>query len=1433
MLDDRQSPALWASEGSCCLERWLDTIVSGSDSTPRKAQLDKAEREHLEEVVADLRELVEREVEYELEHQYDLAERNGGTGLSDEEQAVREQLVEAVEQENPGEKSWEWAYKEYVAGVGYTLVNRLAALRCMEVRGFIDQPVTQIGDSGLTPAAEQVLGERFDVGPDEALIVAYEEACERFDDEIELLFDTNSPYSVLDIDSGLFEDAIEELDEVPEEVWRADDVLGWIYEYYNRPVVESLDAKNSLDPEDVGPANQFYTPHWVVRMLADNSLGKLYLEATGQEDTIPEPESLSPEKRKNRVVTPEDSATVSELCTYLILDKESGDAPEFDHPRELQVIDPACGSGHFLLYAFDILERIWWAETNLDRAEIPAKVLEHNLYGVDIDLRSCQLSAFNLYLKARTRAEEEDGEFEMPNVGIVCADARVAEVEEGAEALDEITGEGSELREALDDIIDTFRHTEALGSLLDVSGTLEEAFDSSKSQAELTDFSGSEHQSLNSFLKALRRAVEERTSNSFGEQNLRSFLNLLVVLTQEYDTALMNPPYGMRGRMPNGVQEYVIEQYDYYPEYYINFFEVCEQLSKPDGRIGMLIPWSFMFRKVFEGFRTDFVSEDRNFDFLAEFGYDILDNATVGTVGTVLRVGTAGNEEGTFIRLHDIPKGQKEEKFLTASFESAMDGTVQRRFNKDTSEFSLIPGASVSYWVPRELRQLYTSETLLDADNADMPDRDSIGVVKQGLATGNDDRFFRRFWESKQTSNQFPPISKGGSDAWLLPRVSRTVLWENDGQEVKRYSGSYPRNTQLYFTEGVTFNSRKRSGRNFGYMHSKSVFSHVGTAIFPDDMTAWPLIAYLNSRLVTYLKLAQTFERKWEVSTVARLPVIDAVFENETKLAEAAKEQVANVVSKRTLDFTSPHFSGTIIAQMIGYSSTVAYEHPHRTILDEVPWTQPPQVNPGVSLEEMADLAEQYLRGIDDDLEQVSRQTDEILFDYLGLTEEQRTDVLQEVSLRTIDDPLGDRKKTGTSESLTVSAEVLAKDFLLQLAMDIVDEDDNGIVPLSDVGDEVSLLERIENKFEQIFDKQSEVRLAEIDDKLGNKSAAEEAYPNLRTWLEENLFDYHVQKFDRTPILWQFSTNRLVSDPEGEGFRCLVDYHQLDEGIFDRLQNSYLDPRKELLRNRRNTANQRRNNDSLSTSEQAEAAEEYTQYQSGLEQIQVFEDCMANLTQHEPRDWPKEHQETAANAADKVAEFRERTQERLGAVDELAAMEDIDMGELFTGNFYEKVEENREEWIDALDDLETAFEAYAEDSDQPVEAHLYDLFEYFTDDLLGSSHFASNGILYMTYYFDKLEEADQAQLDDAGTSQRHRLISQLANDVEEYISLGENIAHSCGALSSEISDEWADRALSEITTAGYQPNHKHGVAINITPLAEQNIVPKTVDDDVL
>ncbi|WP_218827464.1 hypothetical protein [Halorubrum ezzemoulense] len=233
-----------------------------------------------------------------------------------------------------------------------------------------------------------------------------------------------------------------------------------------------------------------------------------------------------------------------------------------------------------------------------------------------------------------------------------------------------------------------------------------------------------------------------------------------------------------------------------------------------------------------------------------------------------------------------------------------------------------------------------------------------------------------------------------------------------------------------------------------------------------------------------------------------------------------------------------------------------------------------------------------------------------------------------------------------------------------------------------------------------------------------------------------------------------------------------------------------------------------------------------------LEQLSVFEEQLGELAESNPREWPDENQERAAEAAERVAEFRERTASRLDTLETLANLEDVDMEDLFSPSFYETVQENKDEWIDALDDLQAAFEAYAGDGSEPVEAHLYDLFEYY-DDLVGSSHYASNGILFMTYYFDQFENAGQAQIGDAGVSERQRLLSELAADVDEYTQLAEEISDDCDEMATDISNDWEDRALSEVTTTGYQPVHKHGVAINITPLAEKDIVPEIVEDKVL
>ncbi|MHC3438954.1 BREX-5 system adenine-specific DNA-methyltransferase PglX [Natrialbaceae archaeon A-gly3] len=1413
--------------------------MAGDSLSQRKAQLDKAEREHLEDVVADMRDRVEDNVRFQLT-QRDLEDEPENP---DELGAEDRTLVEAIELEAVDDTSWAEAFEQYVTGVGYTIVNRLAALRCMEVRGFLEEEVTVFKDNGLTPAAETLVYEEF-LLEDEAILEAYHEACDELAEEIEILFDRSTAYSLVDPDDDTFEDVCSLLDTVPDEVWRADDVLGWVYEYYNVKLLDDLRRKGDregLEPEDVPPANQFYTPHWVVRMLTDNSLGKLYLEHTGElQDVVETQEALSPDERKNRPLSPAESPGIADFCTYLVPSEEEGEPTDFDHPEELRVIDPACGSGHFLLYAFDVLERIWRAETDLAHAEIPRQILKHNLYGVDLDMRACQLAAFNLYLKGRTRAAAEGADgFEMPEVGIVCADAKVADIDGVEEVFDEVADGKADVEDALRRILDAFEEVHGLGSLLNVRGTLGDLFevdeddDDDSVQITLADDPREDH-TLGQILSSLREAVDEqRNGDSFLAQDLRSFVRLLDVLAQDYDVALMNPPYGSQNRMPDIVQEYVKEQYEYTEEYYINFLEVCNNVVESNGRIGMLVPRYFMYKGRFTKFRNDFIGPQGGFDFLAEFGIGVLDNATVRTVGTVVRSDSQSDLTGKFLRLHDIESNEKEGKFVDVL--SGIDDGIKRLFQVRLDEFSKIPRSPISYSVPKFIRDLYNTDTYIDAEQAGIQG-ESVAHAVVGLLTGNDERFARTHWEVNN-SKTYRPIAKGGSEAWILPQITEVLQWENDGRVLKRANQSVRTpHEELYGEPGLTWTFIKETGRRFGY-YQGGVFSHTGFMLFPKiDISVWKMMIVLNSSLYHNLFLSQTTERHWNASEVGSLPWIRELA-NIDELEELSKKQYKIVLQSRASNPISPYYIAPVLLPT-EYIETPFYNHPHaEDKLEEFDMANQYDSRNQSIIESCRNSRIKELnrkRG----LEKISDDVDNLIFDELSVGSTVREDIRNEIYLRTSEDP-EDRQvpDPDTVPEVPDNLEQQVKDLIHHFAMEAVREEDDGIIPLEEINGQSSMLECIIDRFHDAYGEYAEDRLAEVDEILGSEAATDEAYPNLRAFIAEDLFTYHVERMENTPIFWKLTTSRLVSDPVGEGFACFVDYHSLDDGLFDRLTTQYIEPRKADVRERRSAANRRRGDESLDASEQADAAAAYDRYTSALEQISVLEDVLQDLSDTTERDLEADHRELAADLGPKVAQFREETETRLEALDELRELKsEAWFEDTFSPKFWEAVEEWRDEWIDALEDLEHACEEYAKPTDEPVEAHLADLFDYFNWRLKGSDHYSSTGILFMTYYFER--EGEQF-LDADGTPKEGlqdefaKHLATLAAGLEEYKELADEIEDDCKTLTKAIPSDWADRALSEITTAGYRPNHKHGVAINITPLADAEIVPTIVDDKVL
>ncbi len=1441
--------------------------MEGDSLSQRKAQLDKAEREHLEDVVEDLRERIEDNVRFQLTQK----------GLDDEPESVdgldedTQQLVEAIELEAVDGHTWDEAFEQYVTGVGYTIVNRLAALRCMEVRDFINEEVTVFKENGLTPAAETLVHEEF-LLEDEAILEAYHNTCDELAEEIKILFDRSSAYSLIDPDDDTFEELCEMLDSVPDEVWRADDVLGWVYEYYNVKLLDDLRRKGDregLDPEDVPPANQFYTPHWVVRMLTDNSLGKLYLEHTGElQDVVEAQEAFSPDERKNRPLSPDESPDIADFCTYLVPSEEEGEPTDFEHPEELRVIDPACGSGHFLLYAFDVLERIWRAETDLSEEAIPRKILQHNLYGVDLDMRACQLAAFNLYLKGRTRAEAEGADsFDMPEVGIVCADAKVADVD-GVEAVfEEVAGDDPKVENALRRILDAFEEVHGLGSLLDVRGTLGDLFeddsDTEGVQITLDDDPTADH-TLGQVLHSLREAVEEhRDSDSFLAQDLRSFMRLLDILAQDYDVALMNPPYGTRNRLPNIVKTYIESHYNYPAEYYVNFFEVCDNLSKTNGRVGMLVPRTFMFKHRFEEFRSDLLGQLSSFDFLAEFGMGILDNATVRTAGTVVRSGGDPKPTGSFLRLHDVGSENKESIFADVLSDGL--GDVKRLFEVELKEFAKIPSTPICYSIPSEVRELHESEIKLDAGQAGV-EAASAGLARQGIATANNERFYRYLWETEDF-DVFKLIATGGADAWIVPDVDQVVEWGSSGKTIKRFSNTVRiPNEDLYGESGLTWTHIKETGRRFGYYPSGRLFSHTGYLFVPDDEESlWAMMPVLNSDVYHCLFLSITIGRHWNAGDVGAVPWYNSLAEMP-EIEEIAQSQYQIKIVEQLFDPTSPYYTSPELLAYSGSELDFFYDHPYTEDVSENASNELTTGKPADSLKEISYRAEKQRLERWNQLENLSESANQLVCEDLEIAKETLSQIREEIRLRTAEDP--ENREIIDPESIPEVPDNIdeqVKDLVHHFAMEAVREEADGIIPLHSTNSQSDVLDRIIERFENSYGEYADNRLIEADKILGAKSAAKEAYPNLRAFIENDLFDYHVNKMENTPILWKLTTKRLIADSTGEGFACFVDYHSLDSGLLDRLANHYLEPRKAELRERRSAANRRRSDDSLSTSEQAEAAQHYERCASGLNQISVFEDVIQELGSTDERDFDDDDRQLIEDLAPKVTTFREETRERVDTLTELRERKgEAWFQETFSDNFWNAVDEWREEWIDALGELERACEEYAKPVDESVEAHLADLFDYFNWRLKGSDHYSSTGILFMTYYFERVG-ADL--LDDDGQpfdtlTEDERLLASLATGLDdpsivdeeflealaddegveevddlpplaEFKALAEEIDDRCQSIDKRIPSDWTDRALSEITTEGYQPNHKHGVEINITPLAQAEIVPKTVEDDVL
>jgi len=583
--------------------------------------LDRAQRGQIKQMVLACRRILQEEMDRLLTLHGLTPDRV--VAVPSDRQTVQARLKEAIERER---ENYSEARQRYIKHAAFTILNRLLALRIAEVHGLIPETIIPRPEYGDRSRRERDLADAdpaLAVQPEALAHQALQQAFAEMRPIIPYLFRDDDPYAILLPGLAAYRQVRDEITRLPEPLWQAMETLGWAYQYFTSEERQAIRRRlrRNPQPDDIPALNQFYTVGWIVRALVHNTLGRLWLES--------HPES-----------------TLRTQLDYLVPTRNDFRSPEgFSVSVEhLKVLDPACGSGHFLLGAFDLLLAMWReARPDLPPWEIPARILEHNLYGIDIDLRACQIAAMALYLKARLafeqlRGNDPNARFAPKRLNIVCADIRFKDGDRRRQFLAGFLD--PDIRQLAETILQWCEHAFEIGSLLQVRGPFEKASRRMYPQDRPALHPRPREEVIEPLLKRIQDYVRSATETHdmgsllFGMDAERA-VHLLGLLADQYDVVLMNPPYGA---MPVRTKEYVEKHYPRTKsDYYTAFIEQAVHLCRPGGMVGALTGRTFLFIKSHQKLREEILRFEALPEVVWDLGFHVLDEATARYAAFTLR----------------------------------------------------------------------------------------------------------------------------------------------------------------------------------------------------------------------------------------------------------------------------------------------------------------------------------------------------------------------------------------------------------------------------------------------------------------------------------------------------------------------------------------------------------------------------------------------------------------------------------------------------------------------------------------------------------------------------------------------------------------------------------------------------------------------------
>lgn len=1114
----------------------------------------------------------------------------------------RSNLVEAVET---------LGFDQVIEETAYTWFNRIIAIRFMEVNGYLPTRVRVLSSetgSNTPDIVTQSLDVDLNMTPEELEKVQKAKDENRYDDAFRMLFvkQCNELNAIL---PGLFEktdDYMELLlklsytsdgvvrmlvDTVAEDNFNVEtegqvEIIGWMYQYYNTELKDDTFAKLKknvkITKERIPAATQLFTPDWIVRYMVENSVGRVWIEHLRAIDSTIDEKAKADEFGWKYYVPEAEQET--EVQKKLVEIRKSFLSLE---PKDITCIDPCMGSGHILVYMFDVLMGIYKSEGFSERDAV-FSILAHNIRGLDIDRRAYQLSYFALMMKARgfnrvffRGYENIHGERKItePIVYVIEESNSINRyhIEHFGIALEKEKKESAV--EQIFELLDSFVDAKEYGSII-----------------EIKEY---DWNLLNMFCAQVEYDGQI-SFDTYGvevtQQKLKNIIKLGKVMSLKYRVVSTNPPYMGNNGMNEKTSNYVKQNYpDYKSDLYSVFMKKCISYAVDYSLISMMTSYTWMYLASYEKLRNYCIENHSIVSLVRPEYHSFFEEAFVPICTFIIRK-SVKNEKGYYVDLNEFAGALNQPIKLLEAVGNLNDCNYVYRLG--SADFALIPGSPISVGISKELRECFKN--------------DSIGkyaLPKQGLITGNNDLFLKCWHEVDYTklsiskgkgSYKWYPINKGGAYRRWYGNHEYIVNWEDDGLSIKSYKDekgklrSRPQNLEYNFKKAISW-SLITTGTFSARMYSDDfTFNVAGISCFPSSEIFNYLLGFLNTKIAEKMTKVINPTMNMNVGDVANIPLI---LDKDKKTT--IEEIVENCIALTKCDWDSFETSWNferhplVDCELLNSSNIYIKEQYEKWKLE-------------------CNRRRKDLRAAEETLNTIFREIYDLQNEFDTTIDENELSISEAEIRREIISLISYAVGCMFGRySLDEKGIVFAGDEWNESRYKTYVPDKDGIIPINEMN---YLSDDIVNHFEEFIkcvygEEALEKNLTYIAETLGNKGSSSREI--IRNYFSNDFFEDHCNTYTMTgsgkrPIYWLFDSGKQ------NGFKCLVYMHRYNKDTLNLIRTEYLHKAEEAIENALKNADYIIQTSS-SAVEKAKATKDRDKYVKQLNEMRIYYQALSHL----------------------------------------------------------------------------------------------------------------------------------------------------------------------------------------------------------------------------